>query len=971
MTREKKNLARKARAVGLDLERAERAHHGTSFVPEKRAAGAVGEVRGMIARTTRNLRKTAKSPAQKAAAKSEISRYKRTLADKYNAVLDAKSRTMSSMIAGPSNFPARRNQKRVDTEMKRTNELLDWDKKAQKSMQKAVAGSASPEMKNAAEWGKLKSDINRNMATVLGIDKKAEGFRGYDRSSFTTSIQAKIKRLAASGQTDLVNKALQHIKDSQASLKKPIFTDRNSIWSLGTVAEKSTVAKAAQAAAVKANPESRASVQFKGVDIVENRAADRLQLRFPDKPDASVRSELKSRGFRWSPKEGAWQRQLTDNARSSAVGALEKVGFGRADAGLSPPSNKQELNQRLKDVEGMRAKVKSEMNLTGSAAKRARVVREAMGSDAKAVPIDTRKSSENAVRSMNKTRQLVSDAARVGKGAKSISERMNSLQAAEQEIAKSRTAMSDMRKSFREEVKGFKSDAKASTAGQRAYEADLKQRPNYHDGMSRKPWNKLGDVERQSWERNPTARTAPKKVDASGQDVVKQKQPQTKTAKPATVKAMRAEAKAAGIKGYSKLNKAALADALKGNGPAGWSDEARQASAKVRSADAKAAAVALRRIKKELTKEKAKAQAQAQIVPDAEKRFAAASERSKKAQQKLADHREKRRVGSNPQTEPGEAVKAPKKVKLSERQKLQAKHQRIAVTAANKGMVSANQKAQQDWANEKLRANPKSPSFSAEAYQKLTKGKVYTAADINTQQFAEGRKVKLPSGQVLNSTWYTPPTKSGGQAMEPLAAREQKYANWIKQGKPKNYFGVGLTVGAPFAAALMAYDATRSSAMAAGKGKTANASALKAAAVAGGTTAGIGLTIGAAIKYGMRASATIAKVGARALPLALPAMAVYGAYQGYQKDGLRGAALGAIDVPTFGLASYAASKLSDGGKSNKRAKAEIAFRARRGARKEATSTGRVAAHTRRSGTRLIHIDSRAMTSKEVRARSGR
>ena len=837
MTREKKNLARKARAVGLDLERAERAHHGTSFVPEKRAAGAVGEVRGMIARTTRNLRKTAKSPAQKAAAKSEISRYKRTLADKYNAVLDAKSRTMSSMIAGPSNFPARRNQKRVDTEMKRTNELLDWDKKAQKSMQKAVAGSASPEMKNAAEWGKLKSDINRNMATVLGIDQKAEGFRGYDRSAFTTSIQAKIKRLAASGQTDLVNKALQHIKDSQASLKKPIFTDRNSIWSLGTVAEKSTVAKAAQAAAVKANPESRASVQFKGVDIVENRAADRLQLRFPDKPDASVRSELKSRGFRWSPKEGAWQRQLTDNARSSAVGALEKVGFGRADADLSPPSNKQELNQRLKDVEGMRAKVKSEMNLTGSAAKRARVVREAMGSDAKAVPIDTRKSSENAVRSMSKTRQLVSDAARVGKGAKSISERMNSLQAAEQEIAKSRTAMSDMRKSFREEVKGFKSDAKASTAGQRAYEADLKQRPNYHDGMSRKPWNKLGDVERQSWERNPTARTAPKKVDASGQDVVKQKQPQTKTAKPATVKAMRAEAKAAGIKGYSKLNKAALGDALKGKDAAGWSDDAREASAKARSADARKPRLIL-------------------------------------------------------------------------------------------------------GVDTKVRAGSKGDPFKYQSDKMQT-----TALD-----------------------------KDGYPAKTSIikAATKADYVAQIKAlPKPKNYFGVGLTVGAPFAAALMAYDATRSSAMAAGKGKTANASALKAAAVAGGTTAGIGLTIGAAIKYGMRASATIAKVGARALPLALPAMAVYGAYQGYQKDGLRGAALGAIDVPTFGLASYAASKLSDGGKSNKRAKAEIAFRARRGARKEATSTGRVAAHTRRSGTRMINIDSRAMTSQEVRARSGR
>ena len=43
-----------------------------------------------------------------------------------------------------------------------------------------------------------------------------------------------------------------------------------------------------------------------------NREANRLQIYFEGKPDATVRDELKSNGFRWSPKAEAWQRQLND-----------------------------------------------------------------------------------------------------------------------------------------------------------------------------------------------------------------------------------------------------------------------------------------------------------------------------------------------------------------------------------------------------------------------------------------------------------------------------------------------------------------------------------------------------------------------------------------------------------------------------------------------------------------------------------
>lgn len=44
------------------------------------------------------------------------------------------------------------------------------------------------------------------------------------------------------------------------------------------------------------------------------------------------------------------------------------------------------------------------------------------------------------------------------------------------------------------------------SAGQVAYEADLKRVPLYHDGTQRHPWHKLDEVARWSWERNPAYR---------------------------------------------------------------------------------------------------------------------------------------------------------------------------------------------------------------------------------------------------------------------------------------------------------------------------------------------------------------------------------------------------------------------------------------------------------------------------------
>ena len=62
-----------------------------------------------------------------------------------------------------------------------------------------------------------------------------------------------------------------------------------------------------------------------GFTVKENKEIMRLQLFFEGKPDEETRKVLKSNGFVWSPSQGAWQRQLTNNARYALKEIIKKL----------------------------------------------------------------------------------------------------------------------------------------------------------------------------------------------------------------------------------------------------------------------------------------------------------------------------------------------------------------------------------------------------------------------------------------------------------------------------------------------------------------------------------------------------------------------------------------------------------------------------------------------------------------------
>jgi hypothetical protein len=62
-----------------------------------------------------------------------------------------------------------------------------------------------------------------------------------------------------------------------------------------------------------------------GIAEVHNYVINRIQLKFPGKPDEQTRTLLKRSGFRWSPRESAWQRQLNSNGIAAAKSVIKSL----------------------------------------------------------------------------------------------------------------------------------------------------------------------------------------------------------------------------------------------------------------------------------------------------------------------------------------------------------------------------------------------------------------------------------------------------------------------------------------------------------------------------------------------------------------------------------------------------------------------------------------------------------------------
>lgn len=279
----------------IPLSIALNAHRGTSFVPKQRAESVRNDYASTLQTDYDNLKKLADTPEKESALANEFARYREGYKTKTIAWLQSRSRMVSVMIAGPSNFPSRRQEKINNTEHNRLTELIEFRKRALEAIRKKLCPELRPIMSGDADAiGRLQEKI-------------AEAERMQNRMKRINSIHKKYLKNPASldKETDLAEKDKQLIRSyiPQYSWEPhpfPPYAMTNNNANIRRMKE-----RLEQLEKAKATPETE--TQGKNARIEDSPTDNRVRLFFPGKPDESVRNKMKSSGFRWTPSLGCWQ----------------------------------------------------------------------------------------------------------------------------------------------------------------------------------------------------------------------------------------------------------------------------------------------------------------------------------------------------------------------------------------------------------------------------------------------------------------------------------------------------------------------------------------------------------------------------------------------------------------------------------------------------------------------------------------
>jgi len=283
-------------ASDIPRELAYRAHTGSSFVPDQRAEQVRAEYAATLARIYADLEKYATTDGLRVTLGVEFARFRDGYRKCYLAYLSSRSRIMSTMIAGPSNFPVRRMEKRNRVADKRREELTGYLERAQTAMNKAMRPELRPVMSGDADA------IERLAAKITAAEKFQAAMKDSNlaiRKNAKAGPDAQVAALIAIGRSE----------GNARELLKPDFCGRIGFPNYELTNNNANIRRMKERLAViSANRQQEDSaIDGENARLEDCPADNRVRLFFPGKPGESVRSDLKRSGFRWSPTIGAWQ----------------------------------------------------------------------------------------------------------------------------------------------------------------------------------------------------------------------------------------------------------------------------------------------------------------------------------------------------------------------------------------------------------------------------------------------------------------------------------------------------------------------------------------------------------------------------------------------------------------------------------------------------------------------------------------
>lgn len=285
----------------INEEAARRANDMNSFRDYK-AGSATAEYRRMVDAATElaERQKQRVDPMYHEKIDRLLEIYCRKLAENMNASYSIEARCPSILISGGGNFPVRKKERQNAA---RDRNLEEWNyiQGLLDKIRSVGTGGISSDDPQAVE--KLE-------AKLAALEKHQELMKAANvaiRMKDPTEGDAKLAELG-------------YTPEDIAKLREPDFCGRIGYPAYLLQNNNANIRRIrGRIEEIKKRTENTPEGwEFDGGRVVVNTTENRLQIIFDGKPDADIRTELKGEGFRWAPSQGAWQRQLTDNAMRAA-----------------------------------------------------------------------------------------------------------------------------------------------------------------------------------------------------------------------------------------------------------------------------------------------------------------------------------------------------------------------------------------------------------------------------------------------------------------------------------------------------------------------------------------------------------------------------------------------------------------------------------------------------------------------------
>ncbi len=258
--------------------------------------------------------------------KARIDRYKDLAenADKKSSNLSEQSSKMASVIPFGQPILVGHHSEKRDRNYRekiwnKMGSSVEESKKAEYYREKAIAAENNTSISSDdPEAVKL---LKEKIETLEERSKKMKTMNAAWRAYAKTGDSGKLEALGLD--SEKIKKLEEQIEKAYSFNKQPYPSYELTNLSAKIRSAKERLAGLQREESIR--PCENLKTEWVGVEVVENVDLNRIQLLFPGKPSSDIRACLKSNGFRWSPYNKAWQRQLNSNGRAAVRSVLPVI----------------------------------------------------------------------------------------------------------------------------------------------------------------------------------------------------------------------------------------------------------------------------------------------------------------------------------------------------------------------------------------------------------------------------------------------------------------------------------------------------------------------------------------------------------------------------------------------------------------------------------------------------------------------